>query len=343
MRLTAPLLILLLMHSGSSLRAQDVHLSQFFETPLLLNPALAGIFSGDVRLQVVHRNQWQSVGYPYQTTVLSGEYKFNVGQADDYMTVGLSAFYDKAGIQNLKTIQVMPTLNYHKLIDAANVGYLSAGFMAGFVQRQFDGTKLSFDNQYTNGSYDPFAPTGENFTGLSRNLADFAVGLVYSAEIFEKGNWYLGTSLWHFNKPKVNFLQENIQLNPKWQANAGINIPLSEIWSVKGEMNYLKQGLFTETMAGVLFTVSPVMQSSPNGDEQTLKVSAGMMMRVNDALVPVLQLGYNQFKVGVSYDVNTSSLKTASQGRGGFELTLSYQAFTSNQSSSLNSVRCPRF
>src|SRR6187551_1298687 len=80
-----------------SVQSQDLHLSQFYETPLMRNPALAGIFTGDVRVQVAYRNQWQSLGVPFQTSIVSGEYKMPVGRADDFLTVGINSFYDVAG------------------------------------------------------------------------------------------------------------------------------------------------------------------------------------------------------------------------------------------------------
>ncbi len=61
-------------HSASCI-AQDIHFSQFFETPLLRNPALAGIFTGDIRAQGVFRDQWNSVTNAYKTASLNGEYK----------------------------------------------------------------------------------------------------------------------------------------------------------------------------------------------------------------------------------------------------------------------------
>ncbi|MEO6357893.1 MAG: type IX secretion system membrane protein PorP/SprF, partial [Ferruginibacter sp.] len=61
--------------SSLQVAGQDIHFSQFFETPLLRNPALGGLFSGDIRLQSVYRTQWQSVTVPYQTVSLNGEYK----------------------------------------------------------------------------------------------------------------------------------------------------------------------------------------------------------------------------------------------------------------------------
>src|SRR6187200_2779233 len=77
--------------------SQDIHFSQFFEAPLLRNPALAGIFSGDMRLQAVYRTQWQSVTVPYQTGSFNGEFKLPVGKGDDFLTVAGEVLYDKAG------------------------------------------------------------------------------------------------------------------------------------------------------------------------------------------------------------------------------------------------------
>lgn len=323
--------------------SQDIHLSQFFNTPLLRNPALAGVFTGDVRIQAVYRNQWQSLGFPYQTNALSGEYKFKVGNGDDFMTVGATAFYDQAGIQKLKTLQVMPAVNFHKSLSGNKNSYLSAGFMAGFVNRQFDGQNLTFDNQYTGGRYNPSAPSGEHFAGISRSFFDVALGLSYNGAIGENGSYYAGASLWHFNKPATSFLSDQIQLQPKWQFNAGFRNWVSEKLELTVEGNYLKQGAYSETIGGATIRYSLDDMLGEASDISQLSVGAGAFMRLNDAVIPYLQINYNHFDVGLSYDVNTSPLKAASQGRGGFEFSLSYRGFTQSQNSSLQSVRCPRF
>ena len=64
---------------------QDPHFSQFFEAPLLRNPSLAGIFTGDIRFQMVYRNQWQSITNPYQTGSINFEYKQPIGQGNDFI------------------------------------------------------------------------------------------------------------------------------------------------------------------------------------------------------------------------------------------------------------------
>ena len=141
--------------------AQDIHLSQFAETPILRNPALIGIFNGDIRVQAVYRNQWNSVTVPYQTGTMSGEMKFPVGNYNDHVTAGVQASFDRAGASNLQSVQFLPALNYHKSLSEDKSSFLSVGFMGGYVQRQFNPAHLTFNNQYTGGRFDPAAPTGE--------------------------------------------------------------------------------------------------------------------------------------------------------------------------------------
>src|SRR4028118_1746941 len=74
--------------------AQDIHFSQFFEAPLLRNPSLAGIFTGDIRVQGVYRDQWNSFTNAYRSGSLNAEYKMPVGRGDDFVTAGIQLLYD---------------------------------------------------------------------------------------------------------------------------------------------------------------------------------------------------------------------------------------------------------
>ncbi|RYY59656.1 MAG: type IX secretion system membrane protein PorP/SprF, partial [Chitinophagaceae bacterium] len=112
---------------GGTLQAQDLHFSQFFQAPLLRNPALAGIFTGDIRVQALYRDQWNSVTNAYRTTSLSGEYKMPIGKADDFLTLGAQVLYDQAGTVSWKTTHVLPTVNYHKSLSTEVNRYLSVG------------------------------------------------------------------------------------------------------------------------------------------------------------------------------------------------------------------------
>jgi type IX secretion system PorP/SprF family membrane protein len=321
--------------------AQDIHLSQFYETPLLRNPALAGIFTGDYRIEAVYRNQWSSITIPYQTTAVSGEAKFPIGQNNDYITGGLQLTYDVAGTSHFQTTQMLPTINYHKSLSDERNMYLSIGFMGGFTQRQFNPAMLTFDNQYNNGAFDPSASSGENFSKFGFTYPDLATGISFSSTIAENINWFIGASYYHFNRPKVSFFgDKTIELSPKWEYNAGLSAPLGDYAKLILEYNQLKQGIYSEVMAGGLLGYR--IQLGSGATDQTNMIYGGLFVRWNDAVVPVLKLELDRYEIGFSYDVNVSKLSKASQSFGGFEISLSYKGFF-NHNSSADKLRCPRF
>src|ERR1043165_3652339 len=94
------LIWLCFMLGTSMAHGQDLHFSQFFEAPLLRNPSLAGIFTGDIRFQGVYRSQWGSVTVPYKTGSFNFEYKKPIGHGNDFFTTGLQVLYDRAGSTN---------------------------------------------------------------------------------------------------------------------------------------------------------------------------------------------------------------------------------------------------
>src|SRR4051812_30105652 len=129
--------------SFGSIRAQDIHFSQFFEAPLLRNPSLAGIFTGDIRVQAVYRDQWNTVTTAYKTISLNAEYKMPIGKANDFLTLGLQVLQDKAGTISWVSTHILPAINYHKSLSDQKTSYLSLGFMGGWVQKRFDRTKMT--------------------------------------------------------------------------------------------------------------------------------------------------------------------------------------------------------
>jgi type IX secretion system PorP/SprF family membrane protein len=327
----------------NKIKAQDLHFSQFFETPLLRNPALAGVFSGDVRLQGVFRSQWGSVTVPFQTTSLNGEYKLPVGHADDFLTVGGAILYDKAGTIGLNSTSVMPVLNYHKSLSEEKNTYLSAGFSAGVVQRRFDPSKMTTNNQYDGVGGSNGMPTGEEFGESNLLYFDGSVGLSFNSQIGSNpdNNLYFGVGYHHFNKnAKISFYNNgDVHIDPKWVYSAGVRTVVNDYAYMTFYADYSIQGPYSELIGGMLYSLK--LDSYP--DDPQYVISGGGFLRWNDAFVPVVKMDMNPFTFAVSYDVNVSALKTISQSRGGFELSLSYQKFLDRNNSSKNAIRCPRF
>jgi type IX secretion system PorP/SprF family membrane protein len=321
---------------------QDIHFTQFYEAPLLRNPALAGIFSGDLRVQTVFRNQWNSVTVPYQTASVNAEYKLPVGHSDDFLTMGIEMLYDKAGTVALTSTHVLPVLNYHKSLNKDRNMYLSLGFMGGIVQRRLDRSKLTTNNQFDGTGYNSGLSDGEIFPTNGYTYFDASTGLSLNTQIGanEDNNIYIGASYHHFNRPaKVAFYgNSKIEMIPKWVYSAGVRMSVTDYSYVTLYADYSKQGTSVETIGGMLYSYKLDDLEDPK-----YIFHAGGIMRWNDAIAPVLKMEFKPVAVTLSYDINVSKLKSASKGRGGFELSLSYQTYFDKYFSTKGLIFCPRF
>jgi type IX secretion system PorP/SprF family membrane protein len=322
--------------------AQDIHFSQFFQAPLLRNPSLAGLFDGDIRVQGIYRSQWGSVTSPYQTGSFDLEYKKPVGRGDDFLTMGMQIMYDRAGTTNFTTTNVLPALNYHKALSAEKNKYLSMGFMAGVVQRRIDRSKMTTNSHFDGNGYNPALPDGETFINSNFNYFDGSVGMSFNSGIGElsQDNYFIGVAYHHFNRPRNSFYKvPDIELNAKWVVSAGVKFTVSETSFLTIQADHTKQGSFSETIGGALYSY----KIGDDLDNPNYTLHLGAFMRWKDALIPTIKLDYHPYSFALSYDVNVSQLKTASQGRGGMELSISYAGFFDRDNSSRNAVLCPRF
>lgn len=333
-------LFVLLIAGALGASAQDINFSQFYDLPLLRNPALAGIFTGDVRITAAYRNQWQSVTVPYKTFGMGLEYKKPVGKSGDFITLGMQLSNDIAGDSRLSRIQVFPVFNYHKLLNENKDTYLSAGFMVGPVFQRFDPSKLSFDDQFQNGTYSPANPTRQTFSNTSLTFFDAAAGLCFSSSAGDNAHYYVGVGMFHLTSPKIAFQAQNdVVLNRKFVVNAGLSAPLGYDDRIVVYADYFMQGGNRQGQGGALFTHDFIQYDATS----KVSISGGVFYRWNDAIIPVIRYDYMHLGFGFAYDVNMSKLKTASQYRGGYELTLVYKTFLNTENSSANKVQCPVF
>lgn len=324
--------------------AQDVHFSQFFEAPMLRNPALAGIFAGDMRFQAVYRHQWASVAVPYKTGSFNMDYKMPVGNASDFLTIGGQVVYDKAGTSSFKTTQILPAINYHKSLSGNKNQYLSLGFMGGYVQRSIDPAKVTTDNQFNGGGFNPAIATGETLINYSLGYWDGSVGMSFNtgfgSEENENNNLFLGIAYHHFNRPKNSFYRNpGTELNAKWVYSLGLRFAMDDRSSFTIHADYNKQGSYQEIIGGAMYS----MALDDRLETARYKLGLGGFIRWKDAVIPVIKLEVKTMAVAFSYDINTSLLKSASQGRGGFEISITQTSFFDRENSTKNAVRCPRF
>jgi len=333
---------IILLFATITVQSQDIHFSQFFEAPLLRNPALAGLFTGDLRIQAVYRTQWQSVTVPYQTTSLNAEYKLPIGKSEDFLTLGGQVLYDKAGTVAMTSTHVLPAVNYHKSLSEDRNMYLSLGFMGGLVQRRLDRSKVTTNSQFDGTGYNGNLADGETFTNPSYSYFDGTAGMSFNTQIGQNqdDNIFVGIAYHHFNKPSnISFYGDSkLVMAPKWVYSAGARMNASENAYVTFHADYIKQGPNTQVIGGLMYT-----HKLDDSFDPKYLIHAGGFIRWKDAFIPMAKVEMRPLAISVSYDANISQLTTATGGRGGFEMAISYQKYINRDNSSKEAVRCPRF
>jgi type IX secretion system PorP/SprF family membrane protein len=335
--------VMLTLLSPAGIWAQDIHFSQFFEAPLLRNPSLAGLYEGDIRVQAVYKNQWSSISpTTYRTISLNGEYKMPFKWGMDYITLGAQILHDQAGTTGLTTTHILPAVNYHKSLSYERASYLSVGFMGGWVQKRIDYSKITTDNMYGGGRFDPTLPPGEQLPSIRLGYIDGSAGISYNTAFGPNNQcmFFVGAAYHHFNRPKNTFYRDaSIGLNAKYTASWGFKYMLDEYCTLTLQGDVFKQGDYREIIGGGLYSIK--LDDFP--DDPAYVLHLGLFTRWKDAVIPVIKLDKRALSVIMSYDVNTSQLKTASQSRGGFELGLCYKDFLESRNTSRYKVICPIF
>ena len=321
----------------------DIHFSQFYETSILRNPSLTGIFTNDYKVGGYYRNQWSSISSPYVTSLGYAEVRFSVGHvSDDYVSFGFLGYTDKAGTLDQKISSFYPAINYSKSLNPDKNTYLSVGFTGGYTQYSFDKSKITVDNQYVGGSFNANNPTYENIINVKMSMWDLGAGINLNSSTGNDNNitYIVGISAYHLTKPKFSYFDiPGVTQNMRLNLNGAIGFNVKENIVTQVHTNLALQGSYVESMTGVLTTYS----EPGGGAHPAYALTGGLFYRFADAIIPVVKLKYKNASIGASYDVNISKLRQASKLRGGYELTLSLSGDWSDKSGILKKTVCPQF
>jgi len=335
MKKTLTIILLgLVAYTGSY--AQDVHFSQFYNAPMVTNPALTGAFNAEHRIIANYRGQWGSIDKPYTTYALSYDCGFLKNTiSSGFPAIGLQFYADKAGDLKMGIIQINLNLAYHLALNKNH--FLTAGIEGGYSQRSLNGTDMRWDSQY-----DPLAeegfnanlPSNETSGFKSFGFADFGAGLLWtfnngstnmSSNDQIKGN--LGVALFHLNRPKKNFTNfepKSMFIKTTIHANVHFGIPNTNLAIVPSFLCEL-QGPAREILLGSLFRFRLQEKSKYTNFVSETALSIGVHYRFGDAIIATGMFEWKNYALGISYDVNTSKLSAATKSMGGLEIALRYQ------------------
>ena len=320
--------------------AQDIHFSQFYESPLTMNPALCGMFRGDDYIGLNYKNQWGSVmgsGYGFNTIAAEAEMHNLVKKwTTAYLSPGLSFYNDKSGDAKMGVTEVCFTLGSGVQLDDHNT--FAVGLQGGWAQRSITTSSLEWGTQYNPnvaGGYDPnMSP--DPLTGNSFSYGDFSGGLSWNyaqgSTNMTSNNYFrinAGAAAYHINEPNQSYYGESSspggKLYIRWVGHVLVDysLPNTNVGLIPSAVYYL-QGPAQETDLGLKVRYVLRQNSKYTGFVKGSALDLGAYYRVGDSFIPMVQIEFGSYALGVSYDANVSSLSRVAAGAGGFEISLRF-------------------
>ena len=330
--------VFLLLFTFTSLSAQDIHFSQFYNSPLNLSPALTGVHAGDIRFIGNYRHQWQSVPVPYLT--VSGMYDTKIqedSRKKGFFSGGVLFNYDRAGYSKLSMTNFILSGSY--TFRAKDGIFLTGGAQASVNQRAFRIDDLRFGSQWDGEVFNGNRPP-EDFANTTNFFADFGIGGNVHFQSANANRWTkrskldLGIALFHINRPKIGFYDnEALRLPTRISIYALGVLMIAPPFDLVLHGSVQLQNPYMENVAGLGARLHLDRRRSK---EAALQIGASWRFGNNpiydeekfaSAIIPNVELHFRQWMVGVSYDVDLSNFNVATNRRGGPEVALRYTVF----------------
>lgn len=318
-------------------KAQDLHFSQFFNSPLSTNPANTGFIpDADYRIGAHFRNQWAAIlAAPYKTLSIYGDAQVFREKLDNgWLGLGGLLLNDQSGTGGLRSTKIYGSLAYHQMLGMSSL--VSAGFNVGWANKRLDPSKLTFPDQFNGLFFDNTIPSAVTVINSSTSYFDMQAGLNYA--YFPSENTYInaGYSIHHINRPRETFFTENDDSKIPMRHIGFVNaiIKLNNKVIINPNVYYTMQAKAHEFMMGM----NANYNLSGAGEKQLL---AGLYYRQGDAVVPMVGFEISNIRFTFSYDVTTSGLRNFNNSQGAQEFNLMKKGFYGTPGS--KQVLCPTF
>lgn len=321
---------------------QDLHFSQWFNSPLLTNPANTGFIpDADYRLGANYRNQWSAImAQPYRTESIWGDAQvFRDRIESGWMGLGGVIERDDAGASALTSTEVYGSAAYHQMVGYASL--ITVGFNTGWVNKHINTSTLKFPDQFDGKFFDNTLPTSVVIDKPSDNFFDMQVGLNYA--YFPTNKIYLnaGFSVQHINTPRESFFNTDpVGYNDKI-ARRYIGFAAASV-KYNDQVILNPMGYYTN-MAGAQEAVIGINMQYDLQDEGDQQVILGLYDRFGDAIIPMIGFVYKNIRLMFTYDITTSALKNYDNGYGAWEFALISQGFYSQYNGDKRQSLCPTF
>lgn len=298
--------------------AQDPIFTQCFLVPESLNPSFTGLLE-TTSAGVIHRSQWTNLNYKIDTDYAY----FSTWSENNLSGIGVNFLNHRENFTGYNFLQA--NINYSYRVELNYEWYFRPGIEIGYGSKSFGFQNLILRDQI-NLSNETISPVSIDPLQLNNRIhfIDISTGLLFYTD-----NFWIGSAIKHLNRPNISIAEEgNIPLDMFYNISTGYEFNLSDIietgflpyetrMMVTG--NFMEQGgynrldigtsiIFSQLVIGATAALNPIKKTDQSHTLTSINLFSGLQ--------------YEKFKIGFSYDINTSKI-----GRTGgvFELGLVYQ------------------
>jgi type IX secretion system PorP/SprF family membrane protein len=316
-------LVFLFLAMATFVNAQDPKFSQYFASPLTLNPALTGYFDGNYRAAINTRQQWANVGDAYNTLSASGELKFqDEYYYDDILSIGVSALYDESFNKVLKSYTYGISASYYKFLDPNHNFKLGLAPQVSYVSRQLDYDALTVASQYQNGQFNLSIPNNLGLDNDRLSYFDLNIGanLALTTDRFSAA---LGYAVYHLTRPKASLFNDiNAKMSLRSTINASLRYVSHDLIDLNFSSHCLLEGKSSDLIVGGLLGFRPNLESK-------MKLNTGIWYQKNGTtFFPFIGLEVSNIAIGLNYSLFTKSVATYKPRTFELSLILNDQTFT---------------
>jgi len=291
---------------------QDLHYSQFYNSPQTANPALTGIFKGDQRFMGNTRDQWRWVPVPWFTMGAAYDQKFLPKKSTNHFWSGGANFYhDRQGDSKLNLSTLNVSGSYSRILNPQNI--ITGGLTLGFSTRGFAQSSLTWDKQWNGVNVDLGLGSGETFDTERIYFLETGAGINYRYQRSSRTKVDLGVGAFHLIQQSAGFYNNSDQKLPININFTGIvSLYVVDFLDIQLHALHQMQNEYRETILGGL---AKLYVSQKRGKETQLHVGLGY--RTTGSLIPTFAIEYNQYYLGANFDIDGTNFNTIEDSRRG--------------------------
>lgn len=308
---------ILMLFASTVTKAQDPYFSQFFMSPMTLNPALTGKNVANWRIMMNRKTQWWGEHVQsFVTNALSVEKNILYDSSiHDQLTLGMIVLNDVSAGGLLKSNYFMISSAYNNALDGEGHSLLGIGLAISYANRITDPSKFLFQSQFGSMGFNPNIAANDPILTVPSHYLDIHTGVHYSYT-GSAVNYHVGISMFHIGKTQdgVATNQDQYVVPARFLIQSGIGFQVNKESKARIEAMLQRQGANTILHSGLVYTM-------PVNSEKQMSMDIGVWTKSKKVIYPYLALQNQVWKLGLSYDIATGDLQSAYQSPQSLEIS----------------------